>query len=220
MKEILIAHYNEKTITELYSELGSLVQGNKEGPTDFLIRAMDLRNKILLDSNDTSELKYDPELVHGLFCRSVKTGLRDMCVRQEFKTYIETRDLKDEDLIQALTRIVSRENERRTKRGRTDVHSLSTTEDQTAAVLQGIAAEMQALKAEVAQLRQAQSFESENSTGRMRPIYQTWGCPECKRRGMARSCRHCWSCGGGDHRKQNCPTKTQTASTSEQRSGN
>lgn len=181
---------------------------------------MDLRNKILLDSDDTSELKYDPELVHGLFCRSVQTGLRDMCVRQEFKTYIETRDLKDEDLIQALTRIVSRENERRTKRGRTDVHSLSTTEDQTAAVLQGIAAEMQALKAEVAQLRQAQSSESENSTGRMRPIYQPRGCPECKRRGMARSCRHCWSCGGGDHRKQNCPTKTQTASTSEQRSGN
>ena len=109
MKEILRAHYNEKTTTELYSELGSLVQGNKEGPTDFLIRAMDLRNKILLDSDDTSELKYDPELVHGLFCRSVQTGLRDMCVRQEFKTYIETRDLKDEDLIQALTRIVSRE---------------------------------------------------------------------------------------------------------------
>ena len=60
---------------------------------------MDLRHKILLDSNDTSELKYDPELVHGLFCISVQTGLRDMCVRQEFKTYIETRDLKDEDLI-------------------------------------------------------------------------------------------------------------------------
>ena len=68
LKEILRAHYNEKTTTELYSELGSLVQGNKEGSTDFLIRAMDLRNKILLDSDDTSELKYDPELVHSLFC--------------------------------------------------------------------------------------------------------------------------------------------------------
>ena len=62
------------------------------------------------------------------------------------KTYIETRDL------QALTRIVSRENERRTKRGRTDVHSLSTTEDQTTAVLQSITAEMLALKEEVAHL--------------------------------------------------------------------
>jgi hypothetical protein len=32
LKEILRSHYNEKTPDELYSELGSLVQENKEGP--------------------------------------------------------------------------------------------------------------------------------------------------------------------------------------------
>ena len=75
--------------TLLYSDFGSLVQGNKEGPSDFFIRAMDLRNKILSESEDASELKYSPELVQGLFSRSVQTGLKDLSVRQEFRPYIE-----------------------------------------------------------------------------------------------------------------------------------
>ena len=101
LKEILRALYNEKTTTELYNRLDSLVKGKEEGPSYLLICEMDMQNKILLDSDDTSELKYDTEFVHGLFCISVQTGLRDMCVREKFNSYIDTRYLKDKDLILA-----------------------------------------------------------------------------------------------------------------------
>jgi hypothetical protein len=88
LKEILRSHYNEKTPSELYSELGSLVQSNKEEPCVFLIRAMNIRNKILCEAEDSSEPQYSytPELVNGLFRRSVQTGLKDLSIRQEFTT--------------------------------------------------------------------------------------------------------------------------------------
>ena len=203
LKDIWRSHYNEKTPTELYSDLGSLVQGNKEGPSDFLIRAMDLRYKILSESEDASELKYSPELVQGLFSRSVQTGLKDLSVRQEFRPYIEAKEPKDEDLIQALNRIVSRENERRTKRGRTEVHSLSTEEAQSG-MMQNLAAEMKALRAEVAELRSQRPASGPESG---RPRYGGRGCSSCKQKGVARNCRHCWMCGADDHRKRDCPNK-------------
>ena len=81
-----------------------LNQGNTEGPSDFLIRSIDLRNKILSGSEDASELKYSPELVQGLFSQSVQTGLTDLSVRQEFGPYNEAKEPEDDNLIQALNR--------------------------------------------------------------------------------------------------------------------
>ena len=208
LKEILRAHYNEKTPAELYSELGSLVQGNKEEPCDFLIRAMNLRNKILCEAEDSSEPQYSytPELVDGLFSRSVQTGLKDLSIRQEFRPFLEQKGPKDEELIQALTRIVSRENERRTKRGRTDVHAVSTTEDTVTSSIQNIATEMRALRAEVAELKLTRSSDSDQP----RRASQGRGCLSCRQKGTGRSCRHCWMCGKDDHQRRDCPSRTKS----------
>ncbi len=47
LKQILRAHFKEKTGTELYQELTSLCQGPKESAQDFLMRAMNLREQVL-----------------------------------------------------------------------------------------------------------------------------------------------------------------------------
>jgi len=118
LRGLLRAHYNERSATERYSELGAAKQLASESATEFLMRTLDLRNKILFASKEsTDELKYEPELVKGLFVRTVCTGLQELAVRQEFCPLLEIDDITDEALIHGLNQIVSRENERKKKFG-------------------------------------------------------------------------------------------------------
>lgn len=59
LRRIRRCHYQEKSATELYKQLSSEVQGIKETPQNFLIRALDLRQKILFASQESeSGLRY------------------------------------------------------------------------------------------------------------------------------------------------------------------
>ena len=68
LRQILRSHYKEKSGTQLYQELATMCQGPKESPETFLLRALDLREKILFASQEVdTNLKYDPDLVQGMF---------------------------------------------------------------------------------------------------------------------------------------------------------
>ncbi len=68
LRRILFSHNQERSATELYKQLTTEVQCNKDTPQNFLIRAMDLRQKILFASQEAeSSLKYDPMLVQSMF---------------------------------------------------------------------------------------------------------------------------------------------------------
>ena len=47
LKQILGAHFKEKTGPELYEELTSLCQGPKESTQDFLIKTVNLRKQVV-----------------------------------------------------------------------------------------------------------------------------------------------------------------------------
>ena len=64
LRRILRSHYQEKSATELYRQLSTLVQEPQESPQIFLIRGLDTRQKILFASQELdTQLKYDPKLV-------------------------------------------------------------------------------------------------------------------------------------------------------------
>ena len=68
LRRILRSHYQEKSPTELYRQLSTLVQEPQESPQSLLIRALDTRQKILFASQELdTQLKYDPKLVQGMF---------------------------------------------------------------------------------------------------------------------------------------------------------
>ena len=52
VKQIIRAHYKEKNATELYQELSNVTQLSKEDPTEFLMRALGLRQKVLFASSE------------------------------------------------------------------------------------------------------------------------------------------------------------------------
>ena len=56
MKQIIRAHSNEKNATELYQELSNVAQSARENPTEFLMRAFDLRQRVSFTSGNEKGL--------------------------------------------------------------------------------------------------------------------------------------------------------------------
>ena len=95
LRRITSSHYQERTATKLYHQLSSTVQQPNEKPQEFLIRLLDLKQKILLASQKTdSELKYDLALVLGMFVHSFSLGLQNENIKIEMKPYLEKRTMR------------------------------------------------------------------------------------------------------------------------------
>ena len=68
LRKIFRSHYQEKEVTEMYQLLSSRGQEGGETPKDFLVRLLDLKQKVLFASQEAhSDLKYDLKLVQCMF---------------------------------------------------------------------------------------------------------------------------------------------------------
>lgn len=120
LRRILRSHYQERSATELYKQLTTEVQGNKETPQNFLIRAMDLRQKILFASQEAeSSLKYDPALVQSMFMHTVLTGLQNDNIKSDLQPYLLQTTTTDELLLEKLNMACAHEKERQDKKRQT-----------------------------------------------------------------------------------------------------
>lgn len=101
LRRILRSHYQERGATELYKQLSSEVQSSKETSQNFLLRAMDLRQKILFASQEAeSGLKYDPVLVQSLFMHTILTGLQSDNIKNDMQPYLLQTATSDEVLLE------------------------------------------------------------------------------------------------------------------------
>lgn len=109
---ILRSHFQEKSATELYQQHTTIVQEPQESPQSFLIRALDLRQKVLFASKEAgAKIKYDESLVQSLFLHSLETGLQQETVRAKLRHFLQQSDITDEQLIEQMNLIVSTETE-------------------------------------------------------------------------------------------------------------
>jgi hypothetical protein len=118
LKQILRAHFKEKSATEIYQELAQLCQGPKESAQYFLIRAMNLRQQVIFSSQTVdSTVKYGPSLVQSLFIHVVETGLQQESIRTKLRPLLEKPNVNDEELMDRVLLAVSAETERQNKMG-------------------------------------------------------------------------------------------------------
>ena len=116
LRQVLRTHFIEKDATELYHSLTRAVQEPKETPVQFLIRTMDLRQKVLFASERAKVgLKYHPELVQTQFLQTWLTGLQDDAVRADIKPYLQDPAVQDEMLLEKMSVAYSVEQERKSK---------------------------------------------------------------------------------------------------------
>lgn len=117
LRRILRSHYQEKNATELYKQLTAESQRSKETPQSYLIRVLDLRQKILFASQeDESGLTYDPALVQNMFLHTVLTGLQNDRIQGDLQPYLTDTTVTDETLLEKLNVACSHEAERQSKR--------------------------------------------------------------------------------------------------------
>ena len=116
LRQILRAHYAEKDTTVLYQQLTIAVQGLSETSLDFLIRVLDLRQKVLFASERAqSGLRYNKELVQSQCFQSIMTGLSNDNIRAEMRMYLQVENSTDELLLQKMQNAQYNENERAQK---------------------------------------------------------------------------------------------------------
>ena len=103
LRQILRSHYCEKSASEVYHKLTNIVQEANESPLTFLMRALKLRQQVLLASQERdSQIRYDQNLVQSVFVNAVETGLSDEAIRTRMRPFLQTPNITDEALIKEI----------------------------------------------------------------------------------------------------------------------
>ena len=224
LRRIMRSHYQERTATELYHQLSSTVQQPKEKPQEFLIRLLDLKQKILFASQETdSELKYDPTLVHGMFVHSFSLGLQNENIKIEMKPYLEKKTMSDEELFEELNVCVSNEMERSQKFGSQLAPKVNAAQEggnkqakKNTEVEQALMKGLRELKAEVVAVRERvrATPQAQNPPTRQ-PMRQPPQCRTCQQSGNGWLCNHCFRCGASGHYVRECTAQFSRRSPAE-----
>lgn len=231
LRKIIHVHYREKSLSELYHQLTTTFQEAKESPQQFLMRALDLRNKVTFASLEADcDFNYGPQLIQKTFLKSFETGLRDDILTTNLRPTLRTPDLTDEELMKQVNELASHQLERRNKltterQKAAKINACATTDDlengkdRKAVLDKGDAtsqllAELKVMRSELNDLKlhanSAHTARPDPPRGRGRgrgghnSQRREWGCQNCKQQGQASSCRHCFACGAGDHLAYNC----------------
>ena len=219
--------------TTLFNQLSNTAQLSTETPLDFVIRLMNLRQKVLFVSKEgDNRFEYSESLLQKQFLHSVVTGLRNDSIKGEMKVLVKQPNFSDEDLLEALNKAVSDENERQGKIKKSSSCSVVGVEDAKPQVekkhkenpllieireLKTQLQEVAAMKSDVEDLkRRFQSNTRErgnnggdNATGgggngaSSSNRRQRGKCTNCVRDNVDR-CQHCFKCGGTDHIRAGC----------------
>ena len=214
INKILRAHFQEKNASELYASLTNLVQNANEEPQNFLLRALNLREKVIFASKaENAKVKYEPAQCQSMFLHAVETGLISNTLRTRMRTHLQRPDVTDAELINELNVAVTEESERNLilglgQKGKAKVNQVQSTADEKSSVKE-LVAEIKALKGEMATLREEVKknkgqgeAQGKNQAGVVKGKRR--GCEKCRAEGCGDLCRHCWKCGDGGHLSYNC----------------
>lgn len=221
LRQIFRAHYAEKDATVLNQQLTEAVQGPYETSLDFLVRVLDLRQKVLVAS----------ELVHSQCFQSIMTGLSNDNVRAEMRMYLQNENSSDELLLQKMLIAQHNENERaqkikatnkvthkaclkvveaseeETNRLTTSPSAKPTKENPLFTKLEESNTAIRELTGQAALL--VQSVKHERKTTEDHPTKQSANvfkrsksCVACQQDGI--DCNHCFKCGSDTHWAKGC----------------
>ena len=98
--KFLQSHFVERNTLDLSQHLSSLTQGQQETATQFIYRAMSLRQTLVLASKPpAAEISYNEPLAQNLFLKTVETGLSNESILSEIKSLLRDPTTSDENLI-------------------------------------------------------------------------------------------------------------------------
>jgi hypothetical protein len=224
LRAILRSHFQEKSATELYQQLTTIVQSPEESPQSFLIRTLDLRQKVLFASKEAGvKIKYDGSLVQGLFLHSLETGLHHEAARTKLRPFLQQttdteRQKKFGKASQARQRKIN--NVQAVKSSSADVeepidqHLLNQVVKEKKGPKQGeLVSALKAVKTELAELRKTltnqQTKAKEQDTMETQVGRRGRLCTKCQE-AKQQNCDHCFRCVSSDHFARGCKKRSNS----------
>ena len=206
----------EKSSTELFQDLSNAHQLETEDSQKFVLRAMELREKVLQASQADGSIRYDESLVQAVFLRTVRTGLYDDTIKARIDPFIRKgASTSDEELIQELNLVASEEAERKLKKGMAEKRKVNINEacasidDPLLNTVKEMSEQIKSLKKDLDELKSSKNYEKK------RPFRR--GCDYCSKQGKGATCRHCYRCGAGDHLMSNCKKSSSSGGMSDKK---
>ena len=222
--QYLESHFDERNATDLCSRLTSMVQLPEESEYQYVMRCIEIRQKVILASNK-SDIKYDKELVRKLFYRTLERGLLSSYVIQEIKSLIRN-NASDEDLIAAVTKASATEKERNLVQSKHHnkkalrVYEVSSTCNRSGqaemdnkvdnsgsgkvnkllSAVDALTKQVNSLKSELREIKNEKNgdkYYSGTSTG------SKYLCRDCFNNNK-NYCNHCYKCGSSSHMARGC----------------
>ena len=198
--------YAEKSAAEWYTQLANCVQKTEEKPLEFMLRALEIRQRVIAASN-AEEGQFEEKLVRATFCRAVKTGLKSEVIRNHMKPFLDpAAGVSDDHLLKQINIIAAEKEEISAKQNETKKMPAKPAVGAVAAEEDHYTKLMKPLVDSVAELTKQMKEMKDSQQPRQRGWRQqrSGRCKECQKNKIDR-CEHCFKCGAQDgHFARNC----------------
>jgi hypothetical protein len=180
MVNIIRDFYQERTASELFQSLGGLCQQPQEKSTDFILRAFELRQKVIMAADAEGGL-YDKNLVQDSFCRAVRTGIADPQVRAHMRPFLDPKAapgyIGDEVLLHEINKAAAENEETTSKQKSSSTRKVTIAEASTKAkdeppnegtsaikpLVEGLAKQLEELTKQVNELQNQNRLTTQNT---------------------------------------------------------
>ena len=159
LRSILCVFFQEKTAADFYQALVTTCQKTKETAQQFLLRALDARNKVFFATQEEkSHDEYSTQLVQNTFLKTVETGLRDESLVTNLRPFLRQGGVTDEELMKHLNDLATVQAERKAK-------SFSApAERQQAAAANAASVDSETVKPQKPKIQKQTTHENESET--------------------------------------------------------
>ena len=209
MLEMLREYYQEKDSSELFTELSQLTQRTSEKSTEFLIRALELRQK-LTSAAKAEGTAYDDKLITNTFARSCRTGFQNSQVRTYMRPFFSKNPIDDDNTLLKELNIAMAECEETAMKlknvtpRKVTINEATTSQQATetntmADALKPLVESMILMQKELKEIKS-------NNNRKPTTYYKKFDgrCKQCKEKNYS-NCSHCFKCGESNHMQRNCP---------------
>ena len=199
--QILRVHYQEKSATELYQSLIGMKQEREETASQFLMRALETREKIVFAARGDEEgEQYSKEIVQSLFLKTLESGIEEG-ISSRIRPML-TKTVNDVELIQEVAMAESvhkmRMQKEKSQCKQPKVSAVcSTEESKLVTMMVEMQKQLSSMNEEITTLK-----ESKKEKG-YAPNIRKMMCEKCKSENQS-YCNHCVKCGKSGHLARNC----------------
>lgn len=170
----------EKSASELFQTLTNLVQNEKEDAQTFVLRALELREKVAQSSAIDGSVRFDAGAIQDAFKHAVKTGLSSDQIRMSISPLLADPNMRDDQLLQVLNLSMSEESERLAKQKKAVKVNAATASEESAnntlqKTMQELVTQMKVMQKEMEASRNESSTYWSRLTARQRSEWPPWG---------------------------------------------